>query len=360
MKIVTVIGARPQFIKAAAVSLCLAKNSIDEVLLHTGQHFDANMSGIFFEELGIPKPCYNLGVGGGLHGAMTGAQLAGVEEVLLEEKPDWLLVYGDTNSTLAGALAAAKLNIPVAHVEAGLRSFNRKMPEEVNRVITDHVSTALFAPTALAMKNLDNEGISRAQCSQVGDVMYDAALVFGERAKQNSSILEVMGLQKGSYILATIHRAENTDDLHRLKIILASLKEVSKTIPVIWPVHPRTRNLLDQWGLRGLLGSSVRLIDPVGYLDIVMLEQNAAVITTDSGGVQKEAFFYSVPCVTLRDETEWSELVDSGWNSLVKLRSVEETTEAILNANLQTGEVIRPYGEGDAALKITNYLKQNS
>lgn len=358
MKILTVLGARPQFIKAAAVSHAFAQHdTIQEILLHTGQHFDNNMSEVFFEELGIPKPTYNLGVGGGLHGAMTGAQLAGIEEVLLQEKPDWVLVYGDTNSTLAGALAAAKLHIPVAHVEAGLRSFNRKMPEEINRVVTDHISTALFAPTTTAMQHLEHEGIPTEHCHHVGDVMYDAALLFGERAKQQSTILQQLNLTAGEYILTTIHRAENTDYLQRLQIILQSLNDVSKILPVIWPVHPRTRKLLQQ-GLYPLLSENVHLIEPVGYLDMVMLEQHAAVIATDSGGVQKEAFFYQIPCVTLRDETEWVELVDAGWNRLVALKDTKEVTQAILAARFTRGEAVQPYGTGKTGYTIAKSLIQ--
>ena len=357
MKIVTVIGARPQFIKAAAVSHAFVQHGvIQEILLHTGQHFDNNMSEVFFEELGIPKPTYNLGIGGGLHGAMTGAQLVGIEDVLLQDKPVWVLVYGDTNSTLAGALAAAKLHIPVAHVEAGLRSFNRKMPEEINRVVTDHISTALFAPTTTAMQHLAHEGIPVERCHQVGDVMYDAALLFGERAKQKSTILQRLNLSAGEYVLTTIHRAENTDDLQRLQIILQSLNEVSQTLPVIWPVHPRTRKLLEQKKLRNLLGNQVQLVDPVGYLDMVMLEQNAAVIATDSGGVQKEAFFYQVPCITLRDETEWVELVDAGWNRIIPPTNRDNVTHALLAAIKSVGTPIQPYGDGHSSSQIAKTL----
>ena len=361
MKIVTIIGARPQFIKAAAVSRTFAQHTgIQEILLHTGQHFDSNMSDVFFGELGIPEPAYNLGIGGGLHGAMTGAQLAGIEVVLLKEKPDWVLVYGDTNSTLAGALAAAKLHIPVAHVEAGLRSFNRKMPEEINRVVTDHISTALFAPTAIAMQHLADERIPTEYCHQVGDVMYDAALLFCERAKHHSSIVSQLDLQAGEYILTTIHRAENTDDLQRLQIILQSLQEVSKTLPVVWPVHPRTRKLLKQKGLHYMIGNQVQLIDPVGYLDMVMLEQHAALIATDSGGVQKEAFFYQVPCVTLRDETEWVELVESGWNHLAPPTSKTCVTNTLFSAIKSQGTSIQPYGNGSSSSQIANILLANT
>lgn len=357
MKILTIIGARPQFIKAAAVSHAFArKTDIQEVLLHTGQHFDNNMSKVFFTELGIPEPRYNLGIGGGLHGAMTGAQIAGIEAVLLQEQPDCVLVYGDTNSTLAGALAAAKLHIPVAHVEAGLRSFNRSMPEEINRVVTDYISTVLFAPTATAMRHLAREGISARQCHQVGDVMYDAALRFGERARHASVILQQLGLSVGNFVLTTVHRAENTDHPERLKIILSALGKVAQTLAVVWPVHPRTRKLLEQPELRSLLGSQVKLIDPVGYLDMVMLEQSAAVIATDSGGVQKEAFFYNIPCVTLRDETEWVELLESGWNTLASPDNIEKVSTAIINAIGSKGLSVTPYGDGKAGEKIATIL----
>ncbi len=359
MKIITVIGARPQFIKAAAVSNAFSKvGGVEEILLHTGQHYDQNMSDVFFEELGIPVPKYNLGVGGGLHGAMTGAQLAGIEEVLVKEKPDYVLVYGDTNSTLAGALAAVKLHIPVAHVEAGLRSFNRRMPEEINRVVTDHVSDLLFAPTAAAMAHLANEGVEAAKCHQIGDVMYDAALVFGERARASSTILKKHGLEAGAFVLATIHRAENTDDLSRLKVILAAFKKIADKMPIVWPIHPRTRKILEQDGLKDMLGDRVLLIDPVGYLDMVMLEQSAALITTDSGGVQKEAFFYHVPCVTLRDETEWVELVEAGWNRLVSPTDVDVLVRVALEAIGSQGSDIAPYGDGKASEGIVKVLVQ--
>lgn len=359
MKIITILGARPQFIKAAAVNHVIAQQSdIQEVLLHTGQHFDKNMSDIFFSELNIPKPTYNLGVGGGLHGAMTGAQLSGIETILLKEKPDWVMVYGDTNSTLAGALAAAKLHIPVAHVEAGLRSFNRRMPEEINRVVTDHLSTVLFAPTKVAMQNLAHEGIPIESSHQIGDVMFDAAMLFGERAKQSSTILQQLVMSKKSYILATIHRAENTDDPQRLKVILSAFGQVARTLPVVWPVHPRMRKMLEQTALRTLLGNQVHLIEPVGYLDMLMLEQNAAVIATDSGGIQKEAFFCKVPCVTLRDETEWVELVDAGWNRLAPPTDTESVFNSVISALNSPGKDIQPYGTGNSAKMIVQILEQ--
>lgn len=319
MKIASVVGARPQFIKTAAVSRALrAIEGVKETLIHTGQHYDANMSSVFFEELEIPHPDYNLGIGSATHGAQTGRMLEAIEGVLLKEKPDWVLVYGDTNSTLAGALAAVKLHIPVAHVEAGLRSFNRRMPEEINRVLTDHASDLLFAPTQTAVENLQREGIPDARIKLVGDVMYDAALYYGAKAERQSRILNALKLEPKGYILATIHRAENTDDPLRLRAIFDSLAEIAHEIKVVLPLHPRTRAALVQASLYDKAAQSICLIEPVGYLDMMMLEKNARLIATDSGGVQKEAFFYHVPCVTLREETEWVELVELGWNYLIK------------------------------------------
>jgi UDP-GlcNAc3NAcA epimerase len=313
MKVVAVVGARPQFIKAAAVARAFAKQTgIDSVLVHTGQHYDANMSAVFFDELDIPKPRYDLGVGGGTHAQNTGRMLERIEEVLVSEKPEIVLVYGDTDSTLAGALAAAKIHIPVAHVEAGLRSFNRRMPEEINRLLTDHISEMLFTPTDTATRNLKTEGIAGATVTQTGDVMYDAALFYRDRARERSHILSREGLEPRSFVLATIHRAENTDDVTRLRNIVTAFGQSDH--PVVWPVHPRTLKRLGDAGLE--LPASVRAIEPVGYLDMTTLEVNARLIATDSGGVQKEAYFHGVPCVTLRDETEWVELVDAGWNAL--------------------------------------------
>ena len=310
MKIVTIVGARPQFIKAAAVSRAL-RQRFREVLVHTGQHYDGNMSQVFFEELGIPPPECNLGIGSGEHGAQTGAILAAVEQVLLQEKPDRVLVYGDTNSTLAGALAAAKLHVPVAHVEAGLRSFNRRMPEEINRVLTDHVADLLFCPSQTAVDHLAAEGI-RAGVHRVGDVMYEALLNAVRLAEQRSNALERLGVAPGAYALATIHRAENTDDPARLGRLVAALQEVARTLPVVFPVHPRTRRRLPELAP----GRGLHLVDPVGYLDMARLENGAALILTDSGGIQKEAYWLRVPCVTLREETEWVETVQQGWNVL--------------------------------------------
>ena len=314
MNIVTIVGARPQFIKSLPVSNELRKSN-REILVHTGQHYDRNMSDIFFEEMGIPKPDYNLGVGSGGQGEQTARMLSKIEAVLLDEKPDAVLIYGDTNSTLAGALAAAKLHIPVAHVEAGLRSFDKKMPEEINRIVADHVSDLLFCPTKTAVDNLKNEGITKG-VELVGDVMYDAALHFGKLAEEKSRVLEELDLAPKGYLLATIHRSANTDNIDNLKALLEAFAESDRVI--VFPVHPRTRKVLANTGLDSIIkGSKVRLVDPVGYIDFLKLENNAVKILTDSGGVQKEAFFAAVPCITLRDTTEWVETVESGWNILV-------------------------------------------
>jgi UDP-N-acetylglucosamine 2-epimerase len=310
MTIVTIVGARPQFIKAAAVSRELRKR-FREILVHTGQHYDGNMSQVFFDELGIPRPDVNLEIGSGAHGAQTGAMLAAIEEVLLREKPDRVLVYGDTNSTLAGALAAAKLHIPVAHVEAGLRSFNRRMPEEINRVLTDHIADLLFCPSQTAVDHLAAEGIRRG-VHRVGDVMYEALMHAVSVARGKSDVLNRLGVAPGGYALATIHRAENTDDPARLARLVAALREVARDRPVLFPVHPRTRNRLPA----SAAGDGLRLLEPAGYLDMARLEADAAVILTDSGGIQKEAYWLRVPCVTLREETEWVETVQQGWNVL--------------------------------------------
>lgn len=312
MKVVTIVGARPQFIKAAPVCRELRK-AHREVLVHTGQHYDDAMSAVFFRELDIPEPDYNLGVGSGTHGEQTGEMLKRIEAVLLTERPDWVLVYGDTNSTLAGALAAAKLHIPVAHVEAGLRSFNRNMPEEINRVLTDHVSTLLFCPTQTAVDNLAREGITEG-VHLVGDVMYEALLWAAERARAQSTILERLGLSEKGYLLATVHRAENTDDPARLQAILDAFRVIDE--PIVFPVHPRTQARLSVLGF-DLNVPHLQLIPPVGYLDMVRLEQAARAILTDSGGIQKEAYWLGVPCITLRDETEWVETVTAGANVLV-------------------------------------------
>lgn len=358
-KIVTVLGARPQFIKASVVShaIALSSGALKEVLVHTGQHFDANMSDVFFSELGMAAPAHHLSINGGHHGAMTGRMLAEVERVLLAERPDAVLVYGDTNSTLAGALAAVKLHIPVAHVEAGLRSFNMAMPEEVNRILTDRISRWLFTPTQAAADHLRGEGVNLSQLFPVGDVMYDVALHHGARVSSQGRMVGRLGLVPGSYVLATVHRAENTDDPERLAAIVDGLEAAARKLPVVLPLHPRTRAVLEREGRLEALDRRVHLIDPVGYLDMVQLEKHAAVIATDSGGVQKEAFFYQVPCVTLRNETEWVELVDAGWNHLVPPESAAAVEHAVLRAVGTHGEPVRPYGEGDAALRIAHRLQ---
>lgn len=359
MKIVTVIGARPQFIKAAVVSRWLRETpGFKEVLVHTGQHYDENMSDIFFQELEIPMPGYHLGIGSGGHGAQTGRMLEAIEKVLLDEKPDKLLIYGDTNSTVAGALAAAKLHVPVAHVEAGLRSFNRKMPEEINRVVADHLSTWLFAPTEAAMQNLHNEGIAGDHVFLVGDVMYDAAIYYGARTRADT--LTKVGVSSKQYILATIHRAENTDAGPRLHNVFAGLSALAEEMPVVLPLHPRTRAALTREKLLDRCSPNLRLVDPLGYLDMVMLEKHASVIATDSGGVQKEAFFHRVPCVTLRDETEWVELVELGWNRLVPPTNGTVIHDGVLASLRDTKKHATPadlYGGGQAGAAITKLLR---
>jgi UDP-GlcNAc3NAcA epimerase len=359
MKIVTVLGARPQFIKAAAVSRVLAQAAgLEEVLVHTGQHYDDNMSDVFFTELDIPRPRYHLGIGSGSHGVQTGRMLEAIERVLQEEKPAVVLVYGDTNSTLAGALAAAKLHVPVAHVEAGLRSFNRQMPEEINRVLTDHMAEWLFAPTEAAVVNLKAEGVSEEKTLLAGDVMYDAALYYGSRAQEGC--LDRLGVRSKEFVLTTIHRAENTDASDRLRSLFEGLSAVAAELPVVLPLHPRTRAVLQRAGLFERFSRRLRLCEPVGYLEMVALEKHARLIATDSGGVQKEAFFYRVPCVTLRDQTEWVELVELGWNRLVPPRDAEAVRSGVL-ASLVEGACAQPppglYGEGQAATRIVQWLQ---
>jgi UDP-GlcNAc3NAcA epimerase len=325
---------------------------MSEVLVHTGQHYDDNMSAVFFEELDIPTPNYNLGIGGGSHGQNTGRMLEAIEQVVIREKPDWVLVYGDTDSTLAGALAAAKLRVPVAHVEAGLRSFNRRMPEELNRVLTDHASDLHFAPTETAIENLAREGIAGGSVRWAGDVMYDAALFYGDRAERESGVLDRLNVQPKGYALATVHRSENTDDPTRLRAIMEGLG--TSGVDVILPLHPRTRRKLHE--AQVTLSRSIRAIDPVGYLDMVMLERNALRIATDSGGVQKEAYFQRVPCITLRDETEWVELVEIGANQLVGA-DADKISAALLNTRKH--EHWPPlYGDGHAGNIIARTLRE--
>ncbi|KYZ76425.1 UDP-N-acetyl glucosamine 2-epimerase [Anaerosporomusa subterranea] len=365
MKILTVIGARPQFIKAAAVSRAIEEHnrkgmqpSISEVIVHTGQHYDHNMSDIFFEEMKIPRPNYSLGIGAASHGAMTGRMLEKIEEVLVQEKPDVVLVYGDTNSTLAGALAASKLSFPVAHVEAGLRSMNFRMPEEQNRILVDRISTWLFCPTDHAIQNLNNEGFSNFIGKQsnspkvvnTGDVMCDAVRYYILHAKPSEKIHALIDNHKCFY-LSTIHRAENTDDRNRLESIIKALDEIAADISVVLPLHPRTRNLLDEYGL---FPKQIEIIEPVGYFDMLTLLSRCKAVFTDSGGLQKESYFLHKPCVTLRDETEWVELVTHGYNVLcgADKHRIIEAEKGFINSSIDWNSQL--YGEGHAAAKIIN------
>lgn len=335
MKIATVVGARPQFIKAGPISKAIARHNssthaddckIEEVLIHTGQHYDPDMSAVFFETLRLTVPRYNLGVGSGSHGKQLAKMIEGMETVLQTEIPDVVLVYGDTNSTLAAALVADRMQIPIAHVEAGLRSFNRLMPEETNRVLTDHISSLLFAPTSTAAKNLAKEGITEG-VFLVGDVMYEAAMENCYTAERVSTVLNRLGLLPKSYSITTLHRAENTDNVERMESLLGALIKIAASQPLVWPLHPRTRNRLTSAQLSRIQNSGIRLIDPVPYLDMLVLEKAANAILTDSGGVQKEAMWFRVPCITMRDETEWVETVESGWNQIAGT-----TAEAITGA----------------------------
>lgn len=387
MKFVDIVGARPQFIKLAPILRAVERHNqghpdhlIHEVLVHTGQHYDYEMSQVFFEDFGLKSPDYHLGVGSGTHGYQTAEVLKRIEEVLLKEKPDLVMVYGDTNSTLSGALAAAKLHIPVAHVEAGLRSFNRQMPEEINRVLADHVSSFLFCPTETAVANLRREGFNRIlnsgrftthpiadlspnSCNtnmplviNTGDVMYDAVLQYSELAERRSRILQELGLVSRGYALATVHRAENTDDPKRIRAIFRGLGTVAASgLSVVVPLHPRTKKALSSLSPAiEDFGSSLHIIDPVSYLDMILLEKNARAILTDSGGVQKEAFFFKVPCVTLREETEWVETVETGWNVLVGCDS-EQIAKAAEYA--RSGEKSAwPYGDGRTAEQVMELL----
>jgi UDP-GlcNAc3NAcA epimerase len=361
MKIATILGARPQFIKAAIVSKAFSASAdIEEVIVHTGQHYDENMSEIFFQELDIARPAYNLGIGSGSHGLQSGRMLEAIERVLLEEVPDWVLVYGDTNSTLAGVLAAVKLHIPVAHVEAGLRSFDRRMAEEINRIVADHTSDLLFVPTRTALENLRREGLPESSIYAVGDVMYDAAIYYGSKAEAQSHVLHKLGLKSKEYILATLHRAENTDNLKGLRLILGGLIQIAREVPVVLPIHPRTRRALNDSGIVSEISRFIRLIDPVGYLDMMKLEKNARLIATDSGGVQKEAYFHSVPCVTFREQTEWVELIELGWNRLAPPVSAATVISGLCAGLASTpGSTHTPYGDGHAAERIVRVLLQN-
>jgi UDP-GlcNAc3NAcA epimerase len=362
VKIITVVGARPQFIKAAAVDRAVtafntasATTRLSNILVHTGQHYDENMSAVFFEELRIPPPATNLEVGSGPHGQQTGIMLERLEAVLADRKPDWVIIYGDTNSTLAGALAAAKLHVPVAHVEAGLRSYNRRMPEEINRVVADVLATILFCPTDAAVKNLAKEGLTSG-VHQVGDVMYDSLVFHTQLAERTSQAMTRLGLAAKTFYLATVHRAENTDDPSRLEGILTGFAQLDR--PILLPLHPRTRKTLGK--KLSALGGQVRVIDPLSYLDMLMLEKNARVILTDSGGVQKEAYWLNCPCVTLRDETEWVELVAAGCNRLAgadpqRIASAVAHFEAA-GASLPPQRPGDLYGDGHSADKIVDIL----
>lgn len=366
MKIVTIVGARPQFIKAAAVSRAIAghnagnydsRTAIHEIIVHTGQHFDENMSEIFFDEMQIPRPDYRLDINSLGHGAMTGRMLEKLEDVLLKEQPDWVLVYGDTNSTLAGALAAKKLHIKVAHVEAGLRSFNMEMPEEVNRILTDRISDLLLCPTETAMCNLEREGFSAFPCRVVrtGDVMQDAAFYYRGIAAEKSEIIARLGLAGKAFALCTIHRAENTDDPDRLQAIMAALDKIADEVEVVLPLHPRTRKIMESRGLH----SRCTVIDPVGYFDMIQLLERTRIILTDSGGLQKEAFFFGKPCVTLRDETEWIELVEAGFNVLAGADTLN-IYKSFCNMMAVTVDCsMNLYGGGKASEQIVSKLLPN-
>ena len=362
-RIITIVGARPQFVKAATLSREFVRAGIDEKIVHTGQHFDANMSDVFFTEMEIPSPAYRLDINGVGHGAMTGRMLEGIEKILLDEKPEGVLVYGDTNSTLAGALAAAKLHIPVLHVEAGLRSFNMQMPEEINRILTDRISSVLFCPTDAALKNLAAEGFVNTieadtsksgaipvQIVKNGDVMQDAALFYAQRASEKSTILNNLSVNR--FVLATVHRQENTDEPANLKGIVEGLNAIHREIPVVLPLHPRTRSILNQSGLV----VDFITIDPVGYFDMIRLLQQCQLVVTDSGGVQKEAFFFQKNCITLREQTEWVELVEHGFNELAGSNPslIQQSFHKLMN--LKPDFSVNLYGNGEAARKAVDYI----
>ncbi|MCB9227361.1 MAG: UDP-N-acetylglucosamine 2-epimerase (non-hydrolyzing) [Chitinophagales bacterium] len=359
MKIVTVLGARPQFIKAAVVSRTFKNyNNIEEIIVHTGQHYDSNMSDSFFNDLDIPTPNYMLKLAGSNHGSMTGGMLKDIEEILLKENPDAVMVYGDTNSTIAGSLAASKLHIPTAHVEAGLRSFNMKMPEEINRILTDRISKWLFCPTEAAVRNLEKEGFKNFNCSIIknGDVMQDAALFYAKKSSEKSNIINSNNLEIGNFMLCTVHRAENTDSEDRLTSIFQALDEIHKDCQVILPLHPRTKKMLYKYNL----SPNITLIDPVGYFDMIEFLKNCKAVITDSGGLQKEAFFFKKPCITLRDETEWVELIENNFNKLAgvdidKIISIYNKINKF-NSNYE----MNLYGNGNASNVIATELLNNN
>lgn len=352
--VATIIGARPQFIKEAPLALALRK-TFKEIIIHTGQHYDRNMSRVFFEDMAIPEPDYNLNIGSGSHGEQTGRMLAAIEAVLIKEKPDYVLVYGDTNSTIAGALAAVKLQIPVGHIEAGLRSFNRVMPEEINRIATDHIADHLFSPTKHAVSLLSKEGMTK-NVFLTGDVMYDACLHFLPLSEKMSNIVNSLGLAGKEYLLLTIHRPSNTDDPESFADIMNTVTE--SPWPVVFPCHPRTKKVISDPAVKKILSGAkqLKIIEPVGFLDMLQLENHALKILTDSGGVQKEAFFLGKPCITLRTETEWVETVEAGFN-VITGSDPEKIARAIrfFNPSHQRGNF---YGDGHAAQKITDQIKK--
>ncbi len=353
-KVLTVIGARPQFIKAASVNRAFKKEKVNEIIVHTGQHFDNNMSNIFFDEMNIPKPNYNLNIHSLLHGAMTGRMIEEIEKILLMESPDLVLVYGDTNSTLAGALAAQKMHIPIAHIEAGLRSYNMKMPEEVNRILTDRISNYLFCPSDKAIENLYNEGFKNYPCKLIksGDVMQDAALYYEKISDSKSTIINDLNLGKDKYILCTLHRQENTDDKNRLRNIIQAYNELSKDLRIILPIHPRTQKILE----RITIDIKFEIIDPIGYFDMLQLIKNSEFIITDSGGLQKEAFFFKKYCITTRDETEWVELVDNGFNIVVGANKERIIFESKKIPEKSENFNVNLYGNGKASDFIVNNI----
>lgn len=386
MKVLSIVGARPQFIKAAVVSKKIRESGFEELLLHTGQHYDFNMSEVFFRELDLPGPSHYLGIGSGKHGEQTAKMLAAIEDILLREKPEMVLVYGDTNTTLAGTLAPVKLHIPVAHVEAGLRSYNRRMPEEINRVVADHCSNVLFCPTETAVRNLEQEGFHNAVSGgkliaqdraqeipdsaqplvvNVGDVMLDIARqakdLLDTETQRAQRTLDKYALNPGQYVLATIHRASNTDDADNLSSIIMAMEEIGERgLKVFFPAHPRTKKALERSGLlRRAPGGRVVISDPVSYMEMVALESHARFILTDSGGVQKEAYFYGVPCVVAREETEWTELVEIGWNRIAGAATarIVAAAEATLNEDPANKTRVEFYGDGNAADRIAAVLK---
>lgn len=356
LKILTIVGARPQFVKAAAVSRALESlsHNINQVLVHTGQHFDSNMSDVFFKELQLSKPDYSLGISNKSHGEMTGEMLKKIEEIVLIEKPHFVLVFGDTNSTLAGALAASKIHVPIAHVEAGLRSFNMTMPEEINRILTDRVSTLLFCPTETAVQNLLNEGFpfNYQTIQNVGDVMYDAVLYYQEVAKEKMASLSGLNLSPDQYCLATFHRAENTDNTENLKEIVNGLNRLNELISVVVPIHPRTKNRIIELDI----AVKFKVIEPIGYLEMLTLISNSRLVLTDSGGLQKEAFFLNKYCITMREETEWVELLEGGYNFLVgaKADSIIEAFKILEGKKFNKQHNF--YGKGDASQKIVDAI----